>query len=91
MSIKPIRISGLKTTNQIEFKCNSCNISGTMIFENIILDVDNEETVKSQLRNLACPFCGKSLLDEILLWFLTRNGFIDINKYLNNLLKLKYD
>ncbi|GIW67006.1 MAG: hypothetical protein KatS3mg095_0904 [Candidatus Parcubacteria bacterium] len=67
MAIKPINISNLKTTNQVEFKCKNCNKWGQIIFDDILLDVDNEEIIKNQLRNLICPFCGKDLLDEILL------------------------
>lgn len=68
MVIKLINISNLKTTKEIEFKCNKCGCSGVMYFENIIIDVDNEKIIRGQLINLYCPKCGdNNLLDEIIL------------------------
>jgi DNA-directed RNA polymerase subunit M/transcription elongation factor TFIIS len=67
MVIKPINISNLKTTKEIEFKCKNCGLSGEMYFENLIIDVDNEETIRNQLRGLTCYKCGKDLLDDVIL------------------------
>jgi Zn finger protein HypA/HybF involved in hydrogenase expression len=67
MVIKPVNISNLKTTKEIEFKCKNCGVSGKMYFENLIIDVDDEEMVKNQLRGLNCPKCGNDLLDVIVL------------------------
>ena len=68
MVIKPINISNLKTTKDFEFKCNNCGIYGTMYFENLLIDVDDKETIKCQLKGLVCPRCSHNLLDEIILF-----------------------
>jgi predicted RNA-binding Zn-ribbon protein involved in translation (DUF1610 family) len=67
MVIKPINISNSKTTKEIEFKCKNCGLFGKMYFENLIIDADNEEIIKNQIRGLNCPKCGKELMDEVLL------------------------
>jgi Zn finger protein HypA/HybF involved in hydrogenase expression len=67
MVIKPVNISNLKTTKEIEFKCKNYRVSGKMYFENLIIDTDNKEIIKDELKGLNCPKCGKEILDDILL------------------------
>jgi len=67
MTIKPINESFLKTTKEIEFKCNFCGVYGKMYFENIVINTDAKEDIERDLKNLSCPRCGKNLLDEIIL------------------------
>jgi predicted RNA-binding Zn-ribbon protein involved in translation (DUF1610 family) len=54
--LKPINISPLNTSNEIEYNCDSCSKTGVFIATNII-NVDNLGRLIEDL-DFSCPFCG---------------------------------
>lgn len=53
--LKPINISPLDTSNEIEYKCDSCGKIGIFILNDMI-NVDNLGGLIEDL-DLSCPFC----------------------------------
>ena len=58
--IKPINISPLNTSRDLEYRCNSCGKGGTMHLENTIVNTDNNGNPVDEL-DYDCRECGKKL------------------------------
>jgi len=58
--IKPINITPLNTTHELNFKCEKCELHGVMHLENSIINTDNEANSLLTL-DFDCPQCGEKL------------------------------
>jgi DNA-directed RNA polymerase subunit RPC12/RpoP len=59
--IKPINISPLNTTNQLEYKCEKCGNSEIIEFIGSIVNVDNDGNSIEPLEDYECQKCGGKL------------------------------
>ncbi len=58
--IKPIKITPLRITKYLYYKCDSCKAEGTMYLENSIINTDEKGNAEENL-DYECPECGKKL------------------------------
>ncbi len=61
--IKPIKISPLNTSKDLEFECEVCKSGGSIYLTNFIINTDNQGNPDpaEQVDDFMCPKCGAKL------------------------------
>lgn len=58
--IKPIKITPLRTSKHLSFKCNKCGKQDVFLLENSIVNIDSNGNSIETL-DYDCPECGNPL------------------------------
>lgn len=58
--IKPIKITPINTSTHLEFKCETCGLSGEITLTNFKINTDNNEKALEDL-DYCCPKCNSTL------------------------------
>jgi hypothetical protein len=59
--IKPINISSLNTTNQLEYRCEKCGDFGTINLVGSIVNIGDDGNPIEPLDDYDCQKCGEKL------------------------------
>jgi DNA-directed RNA polymerase subunit RPC12/RpoP len=58
--IRPINISPLNTSRELQYECGSCQAKGVLHLENSIINVNNDLHPLEEM-DYDCPHCGRRL------------------------------